>query len=177
MGHFDNSSYEQFLRLLRLNENKIYGHILSLIPKRSIAEDIMQDVIVVMWRKFTAYREDSNFSAWGSTIARYLVMDYFRREERAIVHFSSVAIQNICKSTSVFDHYDDRMESLHSCMEKLPAESRRILKLRYQQSFTIKEVAEKIKMPVHNLYILVSRIHLLLQQCIDNDLSETKRRA
>jgi len=134
----------------------------------------MQDVIVVMWRKFADYREDSNFFAWGATIARYLVVDYFRREGRAIVQFSSEAMQNIYETTAVFDRYDDRVESLETCIEKLPPESRRILVLRYQQSCTIKEVAAKIKMPVHNLYKLVSKIHFLLQQCIENDLSEAK---
>jgi RNA polymerase sigma-70 factor (ECF subfamily) len=170
-NHPENSQYEQFLRLLRLNEKKIYGHILSLIPKRSIAEDIMQDAIVVMWRKFPDYKDDSNFSAWGITIGRYLVMDYYRREGRSVVHFSSEAVQNISENVEVFDRYDDRMEALQNCIKKLPEESRQILRLRYQQSHNIKEVAEKIEKPIHNVYKLVSKIHCFLQQCIERNLS------
>lgn len=98
----------------------------------------MQDAIVVMWRKISDYKNDSNFSAWGITIGRYLVMDYYRREGRSVVHFSSEAVQNISDNTGVFDRYDDRMEALQNCIKKLPEESRRILRLRYQQSHNIK---------------------------------------
>ncbi len=167
----EKSQYERFLKLLRLNEKKVYGHILSLVPKRGIAEDIMQDAIVIMWRKFPDFKEDSNFSAWGITIGRFLVMDYFRKEGRSIVHFSSEALENISENTDVFDTYQDQMEALSSCLKKLSEYSRRILRLHYQQGKTIKEVAVQIGKPIHSMYRLVAKIHGILQQCIEHNLS------
>jgi RNA polymerase sigma-70 factor (ECF subfamily) len=167
----EKSQYERFLRLLRLNEKKIYGHILSLIPKRDIAEDIMQDAIVIMWRKFSDFKEDSNFSAWGITIGRFLVMDYFRKEGRSAIHFISEALENIGENTDVFDTYSDQMEALSTCLKKLPENSRQILRLRYQQGNTIKEIADQIGKPIHSMYKLVAKIHSILQQCIERNLS------
>ncbi len=169
--HPEKYQYEQFLRLLRLNEKKIYGHILSLIPNRDIAEDIMQDTIVVMWRKFADYKEQSKFSAWGITIGHFLVMDYFRKEGRSIIHFSSESLKNISGNTDVFDTYEEELEALSSCLKTLPENSRQILKLRYQQGVTIKDIAGQIGKPIHSMYKLVAKIHGILQQCIKRNLS------
>lgn len=167
----ESTQYEQFLKLVRQNEKKIFGYVLSLVPKFSIAEDIMQNVILVMWKKFADYREDSSFSAWGMSIGRFVVLDYYRKENRSIVHFSSDAVERITRTMSVYETYDDRLDVLHSCIKKLPHDLRLILRLRYQQKHSIKEVADKIKKPVHSMYKLISKIHNILRQCIETNLS------
>lgn len=171
------SDYEQFLRLLRLNEKKIFGHILFFVPNRVIAEEIMHETILVMWRKYPEYKQGSNFSAWGITIGRFLVMDYYRRESRSIVHFSTEALENISEvseRSGVFDAFDDRLEALNECLKKMPDEIRQILKLRYEQNTPIKEIAEKMRKPVPGMYKRISRVHILLQQCINSTLSARK---
>ncbi len=168
----ENGQYEQFVKLFRLNEKKIYGHILSHVPNRDIAEDIMQETIVVMLRKFSSYKKDSNFSAWGITIGRYLIMEYYRKQSRSVVHFSSEAMENISESVAeVFNVYDDRTEALHLCLKRLPEGAASILKLRYQDSSTVKDIAEKFGKSIHSIYKQLSKIHFLLQRCVERNLS------
>ena len=168
----EKDQYKQFVKLLRLHEKKIYGHILFLVPNHNIAEDIMQETIVVMLRKFSDYKEGSNFSAWGITIGRFLIKEYYRKKSHSIVHFSSEAMENISESAAeVFDAYDDRTEALQRCLKKLPEDAAGIMKLRYQQNLTIREVAEQFGKSIHSIYKQVSKIHFLLQRCIERNLS------
>lgn len=167
----ENDQDGQFLKLLRLHEKKIYGCILSLVPNRVVAEDIMQETTVIMWRKFPDYQKGSNFSAWGVTIGRFLVMDYFRKESRSIIRFSSEAMKNISESTGVFDSHDERVEALRECLKKMPSEVRKILKLRYQHGKSIKAIANEIQKPIHGMYKQVSKMHFLLQRCIQRKLT------
>lgn len=166
--------YEQFLQLLRLNEKKIFGHILLFVPSRVLAEEIMQETILIMWRKYPEFQRGSNFSAWGITIGRFLVMDYYRRESRSVVHFSSDALENITEVSEradIFDSFDDRIEALDECLKKLPDEIRQILRQRYEMNIPIKEIAEKMKKPIPQIYKKISKVHALLQQCIQRTLS------
>lgn len=171
------NDYEEFLSLLRSNEKKIFGHILLFVPNRALAEEIMHETLLVMWRKYPEYKQGSNFSAWGVTIGRFLVMEYYRRESRSIVHFSTDALENISEvseSSNVFDAFDDRLEALKECLKKLPEELRQILRLRYEQKTSIKEIAEKLERPTSSLYKRISRVHVQLQQCINSMLSGWK---
>ena len=56
---------ERFLHLLTENQGRIYAHVLSLSPHRSDADDIMQDTITVMWRKF------GDYSTYNGTVVKF----------------------------------------------------------------------------------------------------------
>ena len=45
--------------------------ILSLEPNFTDAEDLLQEVFLVITRKANEFEEGTNFFAWGCTIARY----------------------------------------------------------------------------------------------------------
>ncbi len=64
---------EQFLKLFKANEERIYRLILALAPNYTVAEEIMQDAMLVMWRKFDRFESGTNFAAWGMQISRFLV--------------------------------------------------------------------------------------------------------
>ena len=43
-------STERFLALLMSNQRRVHAFILSLVPNRNDADDLLQESIVVMWR-------------------------------------------------------------------------------------------------------------------------------
>ena len=55
------SPNEQFVSLLMTYQKRIYGFILTLVPNRSYAEEIMQETVMVMCRKFNDFEKGSNF--------------------------------------------------------------------------------------------------------------------
>ena len=56
------SRYEDFLTLFRSNESRIFGFILAFLPNFAKAEDILQETMIVMWRKFNEFQKDTNFA-------------------------------------------------------------------------------------------------------------------
>lgn len=166
--------YEVFLKLFRKNERVIFVYILSAVANRSIAEDIMQETMLVMWRKFAEFEPGTKFSAWGCKIARFLVLDYFRKKQSDVVRFDSDALEKIMHSSAVTNDIDDRSDALHVCMQKLPEEMQKLIRLRYVGGHTIKQVAEKVSKPVHGMYKRIAKIHFLLQGCIEKTLAAWK---
>ena len=158
---------EEFLRLLRQNEKRIYVYILTAVSNRAVAEDIMQETMVVMWRKFDEFEPGTKFSAWGTKIARFFVLDYYRKNQKAVVHFDTQALENIMNSSCNIGDIDSRSEALRTCVKKLPENLQQIIRLRYTKGLKIKEVALIVGKPIHGMYKRIAKIHFLLQECIE----------
>src|SRR5437764_11081846 len=57
--------------------------ILSLEPNFTDAEDLLQEVFLIVTRKANDFQEGTNFFAWGCTIARFKLLELLRRRARS----------------------------------------------------------------------------------------------
>jgi RNA polymerase sigma-70 factor (ECF subfamily) len=71
----DTELVEQFIRIVASHEARLRCYVLSLVPRWADADEIMQEVNVVLWQKFEQFQPDSNFFAWACQIARFKVND------------------------------------------------------------------------------------------------------
>src|SRR5947209_11694655 len=77
-----------FLRLFLQNERRVYAYILTLLPHRADADDVLQDASLVMWDKFDPRQPPDDFAAWGCRIAYFKILDFFKKSQRCRVRFS-----------------------------------------------------------------------------------------
>src|SRR5207249_11545384 len=57
-----------FLPLFLQNQRRLYAYILTLLPNRADADDVLQEASLVMWDKFDERAPPSDFTAWGCRI-------------------------------------------------------------------------------------------------------------
>lgn len=165
--------YKSFLKLYQSNEKHIFRFILSLLPNYSAAEDVMQDTMLVMWKKFDQYKPDTNFAAWGMQIGRYAVMQFQRKVRSGIVRFDSKALENIIKNKNILaDKEDSYSEALEDCIKQLKKTSKRIISLRYVDNMKIIDIASLIGKTLNSTYQSVSRIHHSLLHCVEQKLEQ-----
>src|SRR5581483_11860827 len=69
----------QFLRLFVQTERRFYAYILTLLPNRADADDVLQEASLVMWDKFDDRRPPDDFAAWGCRIAYFKVLDFCKK--------------------------------------------------------------------------------------------------
>src|SRR5947199_7816436 len=77
-----------FLRLFLQNERRLYAYIVTLLPNRTDADDVLQEASLVMWDKFDDQHPPDDFAAWGCRIAYYKVLDFCKKRHRSRVLFS-----------------------------------------------------------------------------------------
>ncbi|MBI9017594.1 MAG: sigma-70 family RNA polymerase sigma factor [Phycisphaerae bacterium] len=158
---------DDFLRLFMANQRKIYSFILMLVPNRNDADDIMQETLSVMWRKFSDYRPDSSFSSWGIRIAQYIVMAFRDKHIRSRLIFSEdVADKIVDKSELLSNELDCQIEMLQDCLKRLPAKQSDVINMRYEEGLTCKNISEKLGLTVFGVYKALSRIHNALLNCV-----------
>src|SRR5829696_4935634 len=127
---------ELFLRLFLQNQRRIYAYVLTLLPHRSDADDVLQEASLVMWDKFDEDDPPADFAAWGCRIAYFKVLDFYKKGRRGRVCFSQAMLERVAETATEQAgtlQLDGRREALAGCIEKLPARERDLLARRFAE--------------------------------------------
>jgi len=134
----DMKENELFLSLLVSHQKRIYAYILSLVPRITEAEDIMQQTTIAMWKKFDSFETNSNFLAWGIQIAKYHVFKFRSRQAKNHRILEPEVLEKISESQQNRpSNRDDRLLALDVCLKKLDSSHHRLLQMRYDEGLKI----------------------------------------
>jgi RNA polymerase sigma-70 factor (ECF subfamily) len=167
----DDQKYEYFLKLFMENQSKIYGFIMRLLPNYAVADDILQETLIIMWQKFPNFKQGTDFYAWAKQIIRFKVMSYIRRnQKRPMVNFSEEVIEKL--SVQEYSHVSNNVydEALHNCIDKLKGSSRELIRMRYVREMNIQQIATKLNATYSSVAKHMSRVHHSLKNCISKTL-------
>lgn len=136
-------------------------------------EDLVQQVFVDAFLKLDTYARGSNFGAWIRTIARNWVRQEIRawnRENRRLaVYRRHLLIQLADDATH--DEYDEAYHTaLRRCLQKLPDKIARVLELRYRETLSFQQIAERVSSTAEAIRKVVSRSQIQLRNCIESQM-------
>lgn len=157
----------EFLRLFVEHQKAIYAYILAMVHQPSDAEDVMQNVVSLMWERFDEFEPGTNFGAWGVRIARLKALEYHRSKKRDYTFFSDELFDRLSLSAcEKIEMMDDRLRALQHCLLKLRDSDRRLIQVRYEKGLSVKQIAETLQRPLPGLYKVMGRIHRALVRCV-----------
>ena len=164
---------DRFLRLLLKSQSSIYAFILVLIHDQNDADDIMQETVTLMWRKFSTFESGTNFTAWGVAIARNKTMKFVEKHRNSRLQFTESVIKAIdSHTTSELDQMSRFLAALKDCIAKLGKHHRHLVQMRYEKNIPSKKVADLVGLPLHTFYRTMARIHRSLETCIRRTLAK-----
>ncbi len=144
----DNDAFDT---LLKRHQERIFNYILRIIKNEDIANDIFQETFVkaILTIKQGRYTENGKFPAWISRIAHNLIIDYYRQEKSENLQsadLDDVDVLNrkeLCEDTIEDVIISDQIrEDVKYLIKELPHLQREVLKMRYYQNLSFKEIAE-----------------------------------
>ena len=168
-----------FLGLFVRHQQEIYAYILTLVPHVHDADDLFQDGMAVMWRKFDQFKPGTSFAAWGIQIMRYQILEYRRtlvRSKRVLIE-DSLFDALLDYVPTIQDEMAVRIEALRKCQTLLDDRAKRILKMRYEHNTPIEEIACCLKVSRRHVYHLLGQINGVLLRCMRRTLAEGSRPA
>ena len=162
----------EFMRLFLSNERRIYGLIFSLVPDWADADDLMQEVSTVLWRKFGEFEPGTNFSAWALKIARFQVLAYRKKQRVERARLSDRTVEQLADRALMraSEPVDGRREALKRCLGRLRDQDRQLIQLKYNPGATTKSVAETVGKSIHAVYKGLNRVHSQLLDCVTNSM-------
>jgi RNA polymerase sigma-70 factor (ECF subfamily) len=138
--------YDRYSRL-------IYSLALRIVGERTLAEEIVMDAFVSVWRAASTFVEErGRFVAWLTSVARHRAIDELRRLN-VRPEGSSVELDEAIR-TSGPDSVEDvvsvrqRREQVRSVLGRLPDAQREALELAYFGGLTQQEIADKTHTPL-----------------------------
>jgi RNA polymerase sigma-70 factor, ECF subfamily len=173
-AHPNHDKHKQFLRLFIQNERRLRAYILTLLPHRADAEDVLQDTSMTMWDKFDAAAPPAEFLAWARRVAYHKVLDFYKKSQRAQARLSQIFITRLAETAATQAdelQLDARRDALAGCVEKLPAEDRDLLARRFADGATTQSTSEQLGRSVEAVYKALARLRAVLLQCVQKTLT------
>jgi len=166
-----------FLRLFVRHQQEIYAYILTLVPHVHDADDLFQEGMTVMWRKFDQFQPGTNFVAWGVQIMRYQILDYRRNlaRSRRVLLEDSLFEALMGRIPAIQDEAPARIEALQKCQTLLSDRAKRIIKMRYERNTSIGDMASHLKVSRRHVYHILGQINGVLLRCMRRTLAEWSR--
>ena len=139
-----------FVRLFELFGPRIKGYLMRQGADRSSAEDLVQDVMLTVWRRAAQFdRNKAAVSTWVFTIARNRRIDTLRRARRPEIDPEDPAL--VREPDDPADRVVEaaqRRECLHAAVAALPEDQAKLLRLAYFADKSHSVIAAELALPL-----------------------------
>ncbi len=171
MTGFGESSYrrnpaedpQELERLVRTYADALVRYAYTIVASSAAAEDVMEDTfahLLVHGGKFT---DEAGIRAWLYKVAHSKAIDHLRRHKREVpledveqVLFGGSLDRELIRQ--------ERNEILYLCLQKLPAQYREALQLRYLEGFSPAQISSITGQSVKKVYNLLERGRVTLRE-------------
>jgi len=163
-------SEQDVLRLLMQSRDRISAAVWLVTRDTQVSEDIFQNVVVKALTREVSFEVEGAVLSWAFITARREGIDWLRRHGRESNGLDPVVLDLVSQEWLTESARDggDRVSALRECLERLPDESRQMLRMRYYEGYNCGEVAETFRLGLDAVYKRVSRLHAQLRQCVES---------
>ena len=172
MDPTDREQHDQFLRLFMEHEEALRLYVRSLLFNREESREVMQEVAIVLWRKFDESLDSLSFRRWAFGVARMEVLS-FRRDRARDRHTFSDDIAELLERTvqEESEVLEQQRSFLELCVGKLPVDQRKLVKVAYEPGVKKNDLARELGWTSMALYKKLHRIRLQLMDCVRRELA------
>lgn len=161
------------IALYRDHHDMLFGYMLALCGNHHLAEDLVQETFVVVWRKL---REEtapvSNPGAWLRTIGKNVMMNEFQRLKRRPLCLVEEVADVVAERLTCSGHSGPWNEALDQCMKGIGEKGKKILDLRYSQGLSCDRIAGEMQMTLDAVHQWLSRLRVRLKECVEGRLQK-----
>jgi RNA polymerase sigma-70 factor (ECF subfamily) len=149
---------------------QLFGLALSIVRSRELAEDIMQDSFVLVWRHAHSFDPSRGSAmAWLAAIVRNRCIDHLRQRgrEAPLDHEFMQSREDPASSPADLAALSSDARRLWECLDELDESPRKILLLVYYKGMTYNEVAGYVGAPLGTVKSWVRRSLIRLKGCME----------
>jgi len=163
----DRAAFEQLVRnVARL----LYAHLYLKTGDAHRAEDLVQETLLIAWKRIGAIEDASSFRPWLMTIANSVFLDSVRRESRKkrSAPFENESALDRAESRGpapgLVTERDEERNRVLAMLSSLPDEYRSVLSLRYLAGADYDTIAKQLALSNGSLRGLLQRGMKMLRE-------------
>jgi RNA polymerase sigma-70 factor (ECF subfamily) len=134
--------------LFQRHNVRVYRFVLRLTGNASLAEDIVSEVFLNVWRQAGTFEGKCQVTTWLLTIARHKAVSVLRRRTEAELDDAMAAtIADPSDDAETVLDRKDRSKTIRECMTRLSPLHREIIDLVYYHEKSVDELARIVGAP------------------------------
>ena len=127
---------------------KVYRFVLRLTGNQSLAEDLVSEVFLDVWRQAEGFESKSQVSTWLLAIARYKALSALRRRtDEHLDDQMAATIEDTADNPETVVGTKDRNTIVQKCLTQLSPAHREVIDLVYYHEKSVDEVARIVGVP------------------------------
>ncbi len=150
----------------------VFSFVMKKVRDENDADEITVNVFSKVLSKLDMFDPHFQFKTWVLTIAQNTVIDFWRKKNRdnedAVENLDEVKNQ-YAKSPEELMISDEEQKKIIKTIESLDANYQDIIKLRFFEEKSIKEIAEELGISVANTKVRVMRAKKVLAELLKNN--------
>lgn len=158
-----------FHQLYQMHHRQVYALCWRMLADKDSAEDICQEVFVVLWQKINNFRGESKFSTWLHSVTSNVVLSHIRKQKNWFQRVFSIEEQaNYTLPAEAAVPLDDssELEELDKYIAQLPERARLVFVLFAIEGYRHEEIAKMLNMAVGSSKSQYHRAKSLLKQSL-----------
>jgi RNA polymerase sigma-70 factor, ECF subfamily len=131
---------------------RAYRFVLRLTNDSSLAEDLVSEVFLDVWRGAEGFKAKSQVSTWMLAIARHKALSALRpRSDEQLDEDTAAVMADPTDDSETTANNRDRSAIVQQCLSQLSALHREVLDLVYYHEKSVDEVAEIVGAPANTV--------------------------
>jgi len=167
LGMFTAGDEKALEALLRRRKKWLWNVAKKTIRDDSLAEEALQEALVLIWRNASSFRGESRLTSWLYQIVTRACIDVLRKEQlRSHASLEEFDRVDQIDSSSLFEQAIADGLFIHGAMLELELEHRQVLQAIELEGLSVKEASALLNIPVGTVKSRAARAREALKQVI-----------
>jgi RNA polymerase sigma factor (sigma-70 family) len=173
---------QAFGSIVERHQSLVCGLAYSACGNVHVSEDLAQETFIIAWQQLRTLREKANLRGWLCGIARHVINNFLRRQQRTPTAMSSELHEVIHPASGELSPDESAINEqetaiLWRALQTLPANYREPMVLYYRQHESVSEVAESLDLSEDAVKQRLARGRAMLAEHVERMLGNTLRQS
>lgn len=168
----DRLDTEDLVGLIAANHRDLYRYVFALLPHADDAQDVLQETLLELTRKFAEYDPTRPFLPWACRFAYYQVLRHRDRNPRRVTYLPPELMELLAR-----EREDEaptlaaRLTALDDCLRRLPEPARELVHGRYAARIPLDDLAGRLGLSRRTLFRRLENVRRSLFECVDRRMA------
>lgn len=149
---------EHFHNTISPIKDKLYRFALRLVGSSPEAEDVVQEVMIKLWKQQGEWSQLKSIEAWSMRLTKNLSIDKIRSKHRQTEDIST-QFDLVSPQANPYQQTEssDTMQQIRQMMQQLPEQQRMCMHLRDIEGMSYQEVADTLEISLNQVKVNINR--------------------
>ena len=143
---------EAFEKLYSVYQRRLFSFLYGLVNEVGATEELVNDVMVEVWKSAGRFRGDSKPSTWIFGIAHHVMLNHLRRRKRESVDLEKAQdVADPGRDPEAGAMQQGLEGEIRLALGRLSAEHREIVELTFYEGYSYEEISGIVRCPVNTV--------------------------